>query len=155
MLTFEIPGRDPISVDHLVLDYNGTIAVDGKLIEGVEEKLALLKNNLNIHVLTADTYGTVRQQCEPLGLNIHTFPNDRAGDCKREIVSSLDGGCCCIGNGYNDQKMFDIADLSICVIEAEGICAMLLEHATVFTLGINDALDLLLKPKRLKATLRN
>jgi soluble P-type ATPase len=51
--------------------------------------------------------------------------------------------------------MFDAADLSIAVINEEGMCAKLLSHADVFTLSVIDALDLFLKPDRLRATLRS
>lgn len=62
MITIDIPGRDIITIEHLVLDYNGTVAEDGQLIDGVEERMRALKDRVNIHVLTADTYGTVRAQ---------------------------------------------------------------------------------------------
>ena len=32
MITVAIPGRDTIEIEHIALDYNGTIAADGKLI---------------------------------------------------------------------------------------------------------------------------
>ena len=53
MIRIEIPGRDVITVEHLVLDYNGTVAEDGRLIEGVEERMRALKDLVEIHVLTA------------------------------------------------------------------------------------------------------
>lgn len=39
MLKIQIPGRKPIILEHLVLDFNGTIAIDGKIISGVKERL--------------------------------------------------------------------------------------------------------------------
>ena len=35
MLNIKIPGREELTLSHLVLDYNGTIAEDGNIIEGI------------------------------------------------------------------------------------------------------------------------
>lgn len=155
MIQIDIPGRESLAVRHVVLDYNGTLAQDGMLIEGVEERLLKLKEQVEVHVLTADTYGTVRQQCEPLGVSVETFPRAGAGACKLEIVQDLGQGVVCIGNGFNDVPMFDAAMLSIGVLEREGSFAGIVAHVDVLTRGIVDALDLLLKPDRLRATLRS
>ena len=148
MLQIEIPGREqPLRLDVLVLDYNGTIACDGQLIDGI----------LPVYILTADTYGTVKRQCEGLGAEILTFPRAAAGECKEEIVRklSVDQKVCVVGNGFNDVQMFDLAELAIAVLDTEGMYAGLLSHADVLVRAAPDALDLLLKPNRLRATLRN
>jgi P-type E1-E2 ATPase len=155
MIQIDIPGRETITIEHLVLDYNGTIAEDGHLIQGVEERLLALKEMIEVHVLTADTYGTVRAQCEPIGVHVETFPRAGAAECKLEIVENLGEHVMCVGNGYNDVLMFGPADLSVAVIEREGTYAGLIAAADVLTTSILDALDLLLKPGRLKATLRS
>ena len=36
MIAINIPGSTSIEARHLVLDFNGTLAIDGKLIEGKE-----------------------------------------------------------------------------------------------------------------------
>lgn len=155
MIIIEIPGREPLRIDHVVLDYNGTVAVDGLLLKGAVERISRLREHVEVHVLTADTYGTVTRQCEPLGVEVRTFPREGAAGCKEEIVRGLEGGVACLGNGYNDIQMFDAARLSIAVLEREGMCAALLSHATVVVRSIEDGLDLLLKPDRLRATLRS
>ena len=101
MLQIEIPGRETLELRHLVLDYNGTIAVDGQILEALRERLRTLSHLLEIHVLTADTYGTVARQCDGLPLTVRTFPRAEAGVCKAEIVRGLEGGVVCLGNGYN------------------------------------------------------
>ena len=155
MIKIEIPGRDTLNIEQLVLDYNGTIAEDGNLINGVEERLARIRDSVEIYILTADTYGTVRRQCEHMGIHVETFPRAGAAECKLEIVKSLGENTMCIGNGFNDVLMFDQADLSVAVIEKEGLYAGLLNHADVVTTSILDALDLLLHTDRLRATLRS
>lgn len=155
MIKIDIPGRHTITVEHLVLDYNGTIAEDGHLIRGVEERLTALKDMVEVHILTADTYGTVRRQCEHIGVHVETFPRAGAAECKLEIVEGLGGNVMSVGNGFNDVPMSDAADFSVAVIEREGTFAGLLTHVDVLTTSILDALDLLLKPDRLRATLRS
>ena len=155
MIIIEIPGREPLRIDHVVLDYNGTVAVDGLLLKGAVERISRLREHVKVHVLTADTCGTVTRQCEPLGVEVRTFPREGAAGCKEEIVRGLEGGVACLGNGFNDIQMFDAARLSIAVLEREGMCAALLSHASVVVRSIEDGLDLLLKPDRLRATLRS
>lgn len=154
MITIDIPGRDIITIEHLVLDYNGTVAEDGQLIDGVEERMRALKELVDIHVLTADTYGTVRAQCDPIGVHVETFPRAGAAECKLEIVQRLGSHVMCVGNGFNDVLMFDAADLSVAVLEKEGTYAGLIAHADIVTRSIVDAFDLLLRTDRMRATLR-
>lgn len=154
MIKIEIPGRETIEIEHVVLDYNGTIALDGRLIAGAAERIRKLSKLARVYVLTADTYGTVRAQCAGLGAEIMTFPRANAADCKEEIARSLGGKAACIGNGFNDIKMFGIAELAIAVMDGEGVCAALISHADVLVRSAEEGLDLLLKPDRLRATLR-
>ena len=154
MIIIEIPGRETLKIDHVVLDYNGTVAEDGILLSGLLHRFEKLKESAEVRILTADTYGTVRKQCEPLGIQVETFPGAFAAECKEKIVKGLSGGVCCIGNGYNDTRMFAPAALRIAVLGKEGIYPGLLTHSDVLTTSPEDALDLLLKPDRLRATLR-
>ena len=154
MLNIQIPGREELTLSHLVLDYNGTIAEDGEIIEGIRSRLAELSRDLAIYVITADTHGTAAKKCEGLPLQVLTFPTTEVGKIKAEEVTKLEGGVITIGNGFNDIQMSDAADLSICVIGKEGCCGALLAHSDVVVTSIEDALDLLLKTGRLRATLR-
>ena len=154
MITIDIPGREIITIEHLVLDYNGTVAEDGQLIDGVEERMRALKELVDIHVLTADTYGTVRAQCDPIGVHVETFPQAGAAECKLEIVQRLGSHVMCVGNGFNEVLMFDAADLSVAVLEKEGTYAGLIAHADIVTRSIVDAFDLLIRTDRMRATLR-
>lgn len=156
MLRYEISGRGVVEIENLVLDYNGTIAVDGKLVEGVEELLVKLKEHVNIYVLTADTYGTVREELKDLNVEVLTFPSESAGISKRKIVMELGGyKTLCIGNGYNDLPMFNECILSIAVIEGEGAYGKLIANADIVTRSILDALKTVLSKNRVNATLRS
>lgn len=156
MIEIHIPGREePLRIRSTVLDYNGTVARDGLLLPEVRERIRALAEKTDIYILTADTYGTVRHQCADLPVTVKPFPHAGAALCKEEIVRDLGAGVCTVGNGFNDIQMFDLADLAVAVLEKEGMCAALLPHADVVVTSPADALDLLLKPDRLRATLRN
>ena len=154
MIKIQIPGREELVLNHLILDYNGTIAEDGNIIEGIRPRLDVLSKDLSIYVITADTHGTAARKCEGLPLQVLTFPTTEVGRIKAEEAQKLSGGVITIGNGFNDLQMSDVADLSICVMGKEGCCGALLMHTDVVVTSIEDALDLLLIPGRLRATLR-
>ena len=155
MLEIDIPGRGTFGIRHVVCDYNGTIAVDGHLIEGVASRIREIAEFAEVSVLTADTFGTVRTECDDLPVDVRVFARDDASACKATIVRELGAeGCVCIGNGFNDIAMFGEAALSIAVIGGEGACAKLLTCADVVVTSPLDAFDLLLNPNRLRATLR-
>ena len=154
MLKINIPGREELTLSHLILDYNGTIAEDGEIIESIRPRLAELAKDLSICVITADTHGTAAKKCEGLPLEVLTFPTTEVGAIKAAEAMKLSGGVITIGNGFNDIPMSDAADLSICVIGREGCCSALIAHTDVTVTSIEAALDLLLIPGRLRATLR-
>ena len=154
MLKINIPGRGEMILSHLVLDYNGTIAEDGLIIPGIKARLEALSRDLSISVITADTHGTAARRCEGLPLTVLTFPTTEVGAIKADHVRSLTGGVITIGNGFNDVAMSDESDLSICVLGPEGCCGKLAAHCDILSRSIEDALDLLLKPHRLRATMR-
>lgn len=156
MLIYDIPGTGEIKIENVVFDYNGTIAVDGKLIENVKEYLIELKNFANVYILTADTYGTVKSECSSLGIDVKTFPKENAGSFKKEIVEGLDAkSTICVGNGVNDIEMFKICGISIATIEGEGCSGKLLAYTDIAVKSIGDAIELILSKDRMKATLRN
>lgn len=155
MLKIEIPGREKLEIHSVIMDYNGTIAKDGILSPGAGQLIPELAKLVNVYVLTADTFGTVEEECRHLGITVKSFPREGAAKCKEEILQGLGKGTVAIGNGYNDILMFDAADLSIAIIGTEGAAGSLLSHADVIVTSPEAAINLLLKPDRLKATLRS
>lgn len=156
MIEIDIPGRErPLRISSVVLDYNGTIARDGVLLKSAAERIRQLSGQVAVYILTADTYGTVEAQCAGLGAVVKTFPREGAAACKLDIVRTLGTGVCAVGNGFNDIEMCRAAELSIAVAEREGLCAALLPHVDILVTAPEDALDLLLRTNRLRATLRS
>jgi P-type E1-E2 ATPase len=155
MIEIKVPGRSTYRVEHLVLDVNGTIVAKGELIEGVAQRLAELSRSLEVHMVTADTRGRQREIDAQLGITAtRVQPGDEAGQ-KAAFVRSLGGeGVCAIGNGAIDTGMLHEAKLAIAVLGEEGLAVEALNAADVVAPHINSALDLLLHPVRLVATLR-
>lgn len=147
-----IPGiKKQLRIDRVVLDFNGTLAVDGILIRGVAGRIRKLARLVEIVVMTADTFGTARDAFAGLPVTVKIA---RTGEDKRRFVKSCGAGTAVVGNGMNDVPMFRAAGFSIGVLGDEGSAAILLRTATVIVREINDAFDLLLKSDRLIATLR-
>jgi soluble P-type ATPase len=156
VLTFDIPGYKILRLAHLVMDYNGTLAVDGKLIDGVGPRLENLSKDLEIHVITADTFGLVQQQMAGLPCQVSVLGKDNQDEAKLNYVRELGlEQTVCIGNGRNDRLMLKAVALGLAVVLAEGIAGETIQAADVICRNINDALDLLLHPLRLTATLRS
>jgi P-type E1-E2 ATPase len=155
MIKIAIPGFGHIKLAHAVFDYNGTLALDGVLLPEVKSSLELLSKKLMLHVVTADTFGRVKEQLESFPVNIHILHPDREVEQKEAYVQSLDHRqVVAVGNGNNDRDMLQLARIGIVVIGAEGCAATVMATADVIVRDIGDAFGLLLNPKRLKATLR-
>ncbi|WP_449244755.1 HAD family hydrolase [Desulfobacca acetoxidans] len=156
MLTIDIPGFKVLELAHLVLDYNGTVAVDGRLVPGVAERLETLAQDLQIHVITADTFGIVRQQMAHLPCQVSILGKESQAEAKLRYVQQLGAGqTVAMGNGRNDRLMLQAAGLGVAIMLAEGASGEAIRAADVMVRSITDALDLLLNPLRLTATLRS
>jgi P-type E1-E2 ATPase len=156
MIEVNIPGHGPLSLDYLVLDHNGTLAVDGILASGVRECLEKLSEELTIFVVTADTFGKARAQLENIPCELTILPPGNQDRSKLAFVEKLGSDrTVCIGNGRNDALMLETAALGIAVVLTEGAAVTTLNSADVVCMGIVPALELLLNPLRLTATLRS
>jgi len=155
MIELTIPGREPLRIQHLVTDVNGTLAVDGVLIDGLTKRINALRDRLEIHMLTADTHGRQTSIDEQLNLKATCVqPGGEAG-AKAEFVRSLDAATVvAIGQGANDAGMLKAAALGICVMSQEGVAVETLVSADLLVPDIFSALDLLDKPLRIVASMR-
>ncbi len=155
MITILIPTFHVLTLQHLVLDLNGTLAKDGVLLPGVEERLTELKSLLDIHLITADTHGGGEEAARVLGVQFHKMQPGPGGPQKKTLVLSLGASeVVAIGNGVNDAIMLKEAGLGIAVNGGEGAAVTAILAADIYIPSILDALDLLLHPDRIKATLR-
>jgi soluble P-type ATPase len=155
MLQVDIPGFGPVTLEHLVSDFTGTLSVGGKLLSGVEERLNQLAESLDLRILTADTFGVAREELKKVNCAIHILSGASHDRQKELYVTELGGEpTVALGNGNNDRLMLKAAKVGIAVTEGEGCAVEALMAANICVNRAVDALDLLLHPKRLKATLR-
>lgn len=155
MVEIEIPGRGPFKLENLVLDMNGTIALDGNLNQEVASKIKELASSLRIYIITAGTHGKLDRIEKSLGTTIHKIKPPREAEQKQQFVEKLGADrTLSIGNGSNDTLMLKAAAIGIAVVGTEGAATKAIFAADVVTNNIADAFELLLKPKRLIATLR-
>ena len=154
-MKISIPGRGEYLIKHLILDLNGTIALDGELIEGVAERLNQLGRLLNICVITADTRGNARHLLKNLKIKLHKIEKGEESAQKQELVLQMGKDeSVSMGNGLNDVALLRESAIGICILGKEGAAKEAVLVSDLVITDINDALDLLIKPERLVATLR-
>ncbi len=155
MWQIEIPSRGSFNIENVLFDFNGTLAVDGKLLPAVRRQLTRLAEILRIYVFTADTFGRAKEELSglPLILKIAAAEDQRRQklDFLRELGAEK---TIAVGNGANDELMLQEAVLSFCVINEEGAALKSLLASDVVLKSIADFFALVFNPSRLKATLR-
>ncbi len=155
MLELNIPGRGNLQLEHLVTDVNGTLAIDGILLDGLAKRIASVRDRLTVHLLTADTHGrqaVIDQQFKLVATRL-TAGNEQ--EQKRAFVEKLGSEhVVAIGQGANDAFMLKAAALGICVMSAEGAAVETILAADLVVPTIFNAFELLDRPIRIIASLR-
>ena len=150
-MRIHIPGRGPLELDHLVFDFNGTLACDGRITDEVLALLAVIAQKIDLIVATADTFGTAATTFEPAGI---AWRRIKTGGDKAQLVEGFGGNTAVVGNGANDAMMFRAADLAVAVVGPEGAASAALLAADIVVSSIEAGLELFLHPNRIVATLR-
>lgn len=155
MLEIDIPGFGLVRLEYLISDFTGTLSVDGTLLPGVRGQLNEVAEFLKVHILTADTFGKAREELEGVNCEIHILTGEDHDIQKEEYVKKLGAkGVVAFGNGNNDRKMLKAARIGIAVSQGEGCAVDAIMAADIHVPNANAGLELLLNPKRCKATLR-
>jgi len=155
VLHIEIPGVGALSLEHLVLDVNGTIARDGSLLPGVPEGIAAIRDRLHVTAITADTHGAAPRLREQLEIDVHVISAGGEGAQKLAFVESLGRDTViAVGNGANDAEMLRAAAIGVSVIGDEGAASAAVEASDIVVNGVGAVFGLLENPARLVATLR-
>jgi len=155
MIFIEIPGFGEVKLKHLVSDFTGTLSVDGKLLPGVKERLNKTAEFLKVHILTSDTFKKAKAELKEIKCEVHILKGEDHDIQKEKYVNELGSeSVAAIGNGNNDRRMLKIARIGIAVCLNEGCAMGAVRSADILVVSPLDALDLILNPKRLKATLR-
>ena len=142
-----------IEIKNIVLDYNGTIAKDGTVKVNVKRYINELSMEFDIYVITADTHGSAAKNLQNSNTKLKILTTDNHTKEKEKFVKEL-GSVFAIGNGSNDSLMLKAAKIGVCVIEDEGASVKSVVNADIVCKSIDDAFELLIKPKRIIATLR-
>ncbi len=155
MFELDIPGFGAVSLKHLVSDFTGTLSVDGKLVPGVKRRLNKISQLVKVHILTADTFGRAKAELEGVNCEVHILKGENHDAQKERYVKRLGVEyVIAFGNGNNDRKMLKASRVGVAVCLKEGCATDSIKSADIFVSSITDGLDLLLNPKRMKATLR-
>ncbi len=116
----------------------------------------MLRTRVNVQLLTADTLRILDAITTRLGVAGRRLERELPeAQQKASLVGELGAqNVAAIGNGANDVDMLPEAGLGIAVIGPEAASMATITAADLVTTSIDDALDLLLTPVRLIATLR-
>lgn len=153
MIQVTVPGREPMQIEHLIVDVDGTITLDGVPLPGVVDRLKALQDYVEVHLLTEDCYGTQSAIERVLGLSATKIQH--GGTEKGGYALQLGADqVAAIGNGMSDLPLFNTVALRIAVLGAEGLATALIPAADLLVRDVNEGLDLLLAPDRVVATLR-
>jgi P-type E1-E2 ATPase len=156
MITVPIPGWGELAVEYLMVDFNGTAALDGKLRKDVKDTIDKVSRYVKVFIITADSYDSADAELGATNVTFIKVNKNNSGEEKAKVVRELGPEkIIAIGNGANDASMLKEAALGIAVLGDEGCCTALLKEADIVVTDVIKALGLVLHPERILATLRD
>lgn len=154
MILLQRPGREPLEIESLLIDFEGTLAIDRRVHPKTKDKLSLLSKRLKIYVLSKEPKEIVETALRKVKAELVCV---REGESSQEKMTWLQRlgpeRTVAIGQGWDDVEMIEQSAFGICVLGKEGTAAKAIEKADLVVTNILDALDFLLKPLRQRATL--
>ena len=154
MITIQRPGQEPLEIEFILIDFEGTLASDLRVHPKAKDKINLLSKRTKIYVLTKEEKEVSEETLRKVKAEIFYLTEGEASQRKLSLLRQLGGNrTVFIGNGADDAPAIEEAGLGICVIGKEGASSEAMKKAGVVVLNILDALDFLLKPLRQKNTL--
>jgi soluble P-type ATPase len=154
MITLQRPGRTPLEVEFILLNLEGTLAIDRRIHPKAKDKLNLLSKRTSIYILTKAEPEAIREILRKVKAEVVFFKEGEVSRAKLDLVRHLGATkTVAIGNGVDDVPMIEEAGLGICIIGVEGTSGEAIKKADVAFTDILHALDFLLKPIRHKAAL--
>ncbi|OGP76520.1 MAG: hypothetical protein A2V86_04960 [Deltaproteobacteria bacterium RBG_16_49_23] len=154
MITILRPGQAPLKIEFILIDFEGTLALDGRVHPKAKDKINLLSKRTKLFVFTTGEKTLVEERLRKVNAEIVYVAESEASRQKLDLLRQLGPGkTVSIGNGADDAVMIEEAGLGICIIGKEAAAGEALRRADLVVTNILDALDFLLKPLRQKATL--
>ena len=154
MIPIERPGLNPLEIEFILLDFEGTLAIDRRVNPKAKDKINLLSKRTSIYVLSAQEKGLIEERLRKVSAKFVYLAEGDAYRKKLDLLQQLGPSrCAAIGNGMGDAALMQEAGIGICVIGKEGSSGQAVKNADLVFTDILDALDFLLKPLRQKATL--
>ncbi len=155
MIEIVIPGEGIVRLENLVLDLNGTIALDGLIAPEVKATINALSQKLSIFILSADIHGNLSQVTKGIKAEVKSVASENSYQQKQNFLKGLgQAKTAVIGNGMNDYLILKDARIGIAVIGKEGASSTALFASDIIVTNIADALGLFMYPLRIAATLR-
>lgn len=154
MILIERPGREALEIDHLLIDFEGTLAMDRRVHPKAKDKINLLSKRLKIYIFAKEEKERVEEVLRRVRAEILFLNKGESSKQKLELLQGLGSfRTAAIGNGMDDLPMMKEAALAIAVLGKEGASGALIQTAHLVFTDVIDALDFLLKPLRQRATL--
>ena len=126
MVTASIPEWGELSLEYLLVDFNGTTAFNGQMKQTVRELLDEVSQHVKVYVVSSDSYESIDKEAA----GSFTVRKVSTGSDKADLVRHLGPEhVVAIGNGANDAMMLREAALGIAVIGEEGSAASVLKEA--------------------------
>lgn len=156
MIELNIPGITNLKIEHAIFDMNGTLSENGIIKERVKVLLNKLANHVAIQIITSDTFGNANESVKGINAELKIIKGNNSAQKKTELVYELGySKTVVIGNGYNDHAMFKQGVIGIGIMGTEGLAVKAVLQCDIIINSVENAIGLLLNPKKLVATLRN
>ena len=157
-IAIDIPGFGRRDIKIVVTDYNGTHSRGGSVRPGPRKRPRKLAKLVELHIVTADSFGTAEKELKGIA-KPHLLRTSQHDAEKATYISQFEPAhVAAFGNGNNDRLMLKAVKegggLAVAVDNGEGCALDALLNAHLFVADAANAIDLLLDPRRLKATLR-
>jgi soluble P-type ATPase len=154
MISIQRPGQEPLEIEFILIDFEGTLASDRRVPPKAKDKINLLSKRTKIYILTKGEKEVAEETLRRVKAEIFYSKEGETSQRKLDLLYQLGATrTVAIGNGVDDAPMIEEAGLGICVIGKEGTSVEAIKKADVVVSNILDALDFLLKPLHPKATL--
>jgi soluble P-type ATPase len=154
MISIQRPGMENLDIHFVLIDFEGTLAMDGRVHPKAKDKVNLLSKRATITILTKSNREKVEETLRKMKVEILYVTE---GDSSQQKLNALQRlgphQTAVIGNGLDDVRIMEQAGLGMCVIGKEGASAEAMAKADLVVTHVLDALDFLLKPLRQRAIL--